>query len=188
MITSIRITYLQMSLSTLKLFMASITSTPKQTQLQRYQLNQSPDEILNIISFGGGPKMGSYMENFARYNFPSLKLRSSSGHDHSYKDYKIEQKSSGHWGEDNFKWQHVEEKHDWDMLLLCGIDYHRIKFWTMSRGVFRRMVEEGKITNQGKKSGESSEGVWFNYLDVKDVLVEVLTDSELREAIEASRE
>ena len=132
--------------------------------------------------------MGAYMERFARFNFLSLDVRTSSGHDHCFKAYKIEQKSSGHWGENDYKWQHVEEKHDWDILLLCGIDYHDIKFWTMSRSVFRKMLEEGKITNQGKKSGESSEGVWFNYSDVKDFLVEIQTDAQLKEAIEASRE
>ncbi len=158
------------------------------SQLQRYEANQSPEEIVMIISFGGGPKMGSYMENFARFNFPCLGIRTGSGHDHVFQDYKIEQKTSGHWGETDYKWQHVEEKHDWDMLLLCGIDYHMIKFWTMSRSMFRKMLAEGNITNQGKKSGESSEGVWFNYSDVKDVLIEVQTDAELRTAIEASRE
>ena len=132
--------------------------------------------------------MGAYMEHFARFNFPSLDVRAGSGHDHCYQDYKIEQKSSGHWGETDYKWQHVEEKHDWDILLLCGIDYLYIRFWTMNRKMFRRMLQEGKITNQGKKSGESSEGVWFNYSDVKDFLVEIQTDAQLKKAIEASRE
>jgi hypothetical protein len=158
------------------------------TQLQRYESHHSPQEILNIISVGGGPKMGCYMENFARFNFPCLELRTSSGHDHCYQDYKIEQKSSGHWGEQDYKWQHVEEKHDWDILLLCGIDYEMIQFWTMSRRIFRFLLSEGKITNQGKKSGESSEGVWFSYSDVKDFLIEVQTDAQLKKAIEACRE
>ena len=132
--------------------------------------------------------MGSYMEHFARFNFPSLQVRKGSGHDHSYNDYFIEQKTSGHWGESDYKWQHVEEKHNWDLLLLCGIDYHEIKFWTMSRSVFTKMLAEGNITNQGKKTGESREGVWFNYSDVKDVLVQLQTDEQLKLAIEASRE
>jgi len=179
---------LRMSLPMLKLFIASLTRPSKTTQLERYQNMRSPQEIVTIIAFGGGPKMGSYMEQFARFNFPSLDTRTDSGHDHSFQGYKIEQKSSGHWGESDYKWQHVEEKHDWDMLLLCGIDYHVIKFWTMSRAMFRKMVEEGKITNQGKKSGESSEGVWFNYSDVQEALIEVQTDDELKKAILASRE
>jgi hypothetical protein len=128
------------------------------------------------------------MERFARFNFRSLELRAGTGHDHSYQDYKIEQKSSGHWGENDFKWQHVEENHDWDILLLCGIDYHDIKFWTMNRTMFRKMLQEGKITNQGKKTGESSEGVWFNYSDVAEFLIEVQTDAQLKREIEASRE
>ncbi len=172
----------------LKLFMSSLTSKSKPCQIDRYEANKSPDEIKKIISFGGGPKMGSYMEHFARFNFPSLKTRENTGHDqvlhgNEYK-IKVEQKSSGHWGQEDYKWQHIEDKHDWDILLLCGIDYQDIKFWTMNRKMFQAMLEEGKITNQGKKSGESSEGVWFNYSDVKDVLVEVQTNEQL---VEASR-
>ena len=177
-----------MSLSTLKLFVASLTNNSKMTQLERYESKKSPEEITKIISFGGGPKMGCYMENFARFNFPCLEVRKGTGHDHCFKQYKIEQKSSGHWGEHDYKWQHVEEKHDWDILLLCGIDYQTIQFWTMNRRIFRQMLKEGNITNQGKKSGESSEGVWFNYSDVKDFLMEVQTDADLKFAIEASRE
>ena len=169
-----------MSLSMLKLFLASLTDKSKISQLQRYEAHNSPADILKIIAFGGGPKMGSYMENFARFNFPSLKIRAGTGHDHMLDNYKIEQKSSGHWGEEDYKWQHVEEKHDWDFLLLCGIDYHDIKFWIMNRKTFQNMLAEGKITNQGKKTGESSEGVWFNYSDVKEVLMEIQTDEQLK--------
>ncbi len=172
----------------LKLFAASLTPTSKLTQLQRYESQHSPQEIKDIISFGGGPKMGAYMEHFARFNFPCLLVRSGTGHDHLYQDYKIEQKSSGHWGELDYKWQHIEEKQDWDILLLCGIDYQEIHFWTMSRRLFRTLLQEGSITNQGKKSGESSEGVWFNYSDVKEFLIEVRTEAQLKSAIEASRE
>ena len=58
----------------------------------------------------------------------------------------VEQKSSGHWGENDYKWQHVEEKHKWNILLLCGIDYTSVQFWGMNREIFYALKNEKKIT------------------------------------------
>lgn len=176
-----------MSLTAIESFWAATNGSDKPTQLQRYIHKGSPECIKRFIAIGGGSKMGTTLEKFARFTFPKLQSRSNTGHDHIFagiKPYKVEQKSSGHWGEEDYKWQHVEAKHDWDILLLCGIDYHCIKFWIMNRKIFQTMIDEGRITNQGNKNQESSQGVWFNYSDVKDVLVEVRTQEELQIAIE----
>lgn len=160
--------------------------TPKCTQLERYELKKSPIGIQKFIAIGGGPKMGTTLEKFARFHFKKLHKRNSgkceTGYDHIIKgdpDIYVEQKSSGHWKEDDYKWQHVEENHKWTMLLLCGIDYTEVKFWGMNRKTFHQMIDEKKIVNQGNKAGESSEGKWFNYSDVKHVLVEIKTDEDL---------
>ena len=167
-------------------FWKSISSTQKLTQLQRYEQRKAPEGIKRFIAIGGGPKMGVIMEQYARFRFPLLQKRSKgdgqTGYDHLIKlnkDVYVEQKSSGHWGEDDYKWQHVEERHKWTMLLLCGIDYTDVKFWAMDRKTFMRLISDGKITNQGNKTEESSEGRWFNYSDVKDSLVEIQTEEQL---------
>jgi hypothetical protein len=49
----------------------------------------------------------------------------------------------------------------------------------MNRTVFNKLIEEKKITNQGNKTGESSEGMWFNYSDVVDSLIQIKTNEEL---------
>jgi hypothetical protein len=49
----------------------------------------------------------------------------------------------------------------------------------MDRKTFRRLISEGKITNQGNKTEDSSEGMWFNYSDVKESLIEIKTDEQL---------
>lgn len=159
------------------------------TQLQRYENKNAPDGIKKFIAIGGGPKMGTTLEEYARYRFKSClqkrnKGKCETGYDHLIKldekeDVYVEQKSSGHWGEDDYTWQHVEKKHKWDMLLLCGIDYTNIKFWGMDRKTFDRLIYEKKITNQGNKAAESSEGMWFSYSDVKDSLIEVQTEDQL---------
>ena len=168
-------------------FWKSISGKEKPTQLQRYEKNNAPDVIKKFIAIGGGPKMGTTLEQYARFRFQTLQKRSKgkdeTGYDHLIKlepkDVLVEQKSSGHWGADDYKWQHVEEKHKWNMLLLCGIDYTNVKFWGMDRKTFSRLISDKKITNQGNKQGDSSEGMWFNYSDVKDSLVEIHNDDQL---------
>jgi hypothetical protein len=41
------------------------------------------------------------------------------------------------------------------------------------------LISEEKITNQGNKAGDSSEGNWFFYSDVKDQLKPIVTDEDL---------
>ena len=159
-------------------------------QLPRYISAGSPSEIKRFIEIGGGVSMGTTLEEFARFRFKNLakrnKGRKETGYDHIIKaptDIYVEQKSSGYWvnkKKDDFHWQHLEEAHKWDMLLLCGIGYTEVHFWAMSRATFRRLVVENKITNQGDKAKTSSEGKWFWYSDVKDSLTEIRKAEELQ--------
>jgi len=158
----------------------------KPSQVERYEEHNSPEYILRFIRIGGGPRMGTILEQFARYEFSCLQIRDkgkNTGYDHKItlpsKEIYVEQKSSGHWGENDYKWQHVEEKHKWHILLLSGIDYHEIHFWVMNRLVFNKLIEVKKITNQGNNTGESLEGKWFNYSDVADSLIQIKTNEEL---------
>jgi hypothetical protein len=168
-------------------FWESISGGGKLTQLQRYVQKDSPEYIKKFIAIGGGPKMGTTLEKYAQYHFNCLgkrnKGKEETGYDHILKldtqTLYVEQKSSGHWGDDDYKWQHVETKHKWNILLLCGIDYTDIKFWAMDRKTFHQLISDKKITNQGSKSGDSSEGMWFNYSNVKDSLTEILTSEDL---------
>jgi hypothetical protein len=156
-------------------------------QLQRYEAKNSPAPIKRFIELGGGSSMGVACEEFARHRFSSLQKRAKgkdqTGYDHLLTvgdcTFFVEQKSSGHWGEDDYKWQHVEEKHKWNVLLLCGIDYTAIHFWTMNRTTFQQLVNAGKIKNQGNKAADSSEGVWFDYSAVKEHLTPIHNDADL---------
>ena len=158
-------------------------------RLQIYEQHNSPEGIKKFIAIGGGPKMGTTLEQYARFRFKNLEERDKgkeeTGYDHIIKIEQpakkifAEQKSSGHWGKSGYKWQHVEEKHKWHMLLLCGIDYNEVKFWGMDRKTFRRLIADKKITNQGNKARDSSEGMWFYYSNVKDSLVEIKTQEDL---------
>jgi hypothetical protein len=184
-----------MDMKSLATFWRTMEGKGKPSQLERYTAKGSTEHILRFIQLGGGPKMGVTCEEYARHHFTCLKKRRSgkeTGYDHILEHtelpvaQEIEQKSSGHWGENDYKWQHVEAKHNWKFLLLCGIDYTELKFWCMDRRTFEHLITEKKITNQGNKTGDSSEGMWFNYLDVKDSLVEVPTDELLIAYVKSS--
>jgi hypothetical protein len=177
-----------------KLFWEQFKSAAKPSQLERYEAKNAPEYIKKFIALGGGGKMGTTTEEFARFKFSCLEKRSKgkdqTGYDHkvtleSGKTIYIEQKSSGHWGENEFKWQHIADDHMWNVLLLCGIGYERVRFWTMNRPTFDRLKIEGKITNQGNKEENSTQGVWFNYSTVKADLVEVTSNEELLNFITA---
>lgn len=177
-------------------FWISVSKKVKPNQLQRYEENMSPDYIRKFIALGGGPKMGTTLEKFARFKFTTLQTRGggkNTGFDHTLnvgeKALHIEQKSSGYWRnnkQDDFKWQHVEPNHKWNMLLLCGIEYNDVKFWAMNRKTFDTLVTNNKITNQGNKEKESSEGMWFFYSHVKDYLTPIENDDDLMKFAETA--
>ncbi len=176
----------QVATTELDHFWNSVSKKQSPTQLERYEMKHAPESIKKFIAMGGGSKMGTTCEELARFKFNLLEKRSKgkteTGYDHliklSTKTIYVEQKSSGHWDDDDYKWQHVEDKHKWDMLLLCGIDYTNVKFWAMNRTTFNQLISEKRITNQGSKTGESYQGMWFYYSDVKDSLVEIKNTEE----------
>lgn len=164
----------------------------KPNQMQRYEAKNAPEYIKKFIAIGGGPKMGGTLEKYARFHFQNLKKRNAgkeeTGYDHILekadgKRIYIEQKSSGHWDKDDFKWQHVVVNHKWEWLLLSGITYTHIRFWVMDRATFVKLIEEKKITNQGNKAVDSTQGKWFSYSAVKDSLREVFTAEDLENMV-----
>lgn len=186
-----------MSANWIQAFWDANSESLSPSQMERYVAAGAPDYILRFIAMGGGQKMGTTCEKLARHRFTSLKKRAKgkdqTGYDHQLPlssratPVLVEQKSSGHWGESDFKWQHVEPDHKWEILLLCGIGYTDIQFWTMDRATYQALRAAGKITNQGNKAGDSSEGTWFNYSAVKEHLVPVTSDEQLLAAAAAAK-
>ena len=160
----------------------------KPSRAQIYKEHGALPEIIEIVKLTGA-SLGIKMEKIARDVFDCLKERNkgknNTGYDHIIelspgRIIKIEQKSSCHWGKtNNYKWQHVEKNHPWEYIILCGIDIKIVHFWIMNRSVFNKLIEEKKITNQGNKTGESSEGMWFNYSDVANSLIKIRNTAEL---------
>ena len=139
------------------------------TQLDHYRANQALPEILFYVGLTG-PACGNAMEDVAREIF-QLDKRLSSCHDHTFGRFKIEQKTARyHANGADWKWQHIELKHSWDLLMLTGIDYQSLHFYITTRQKVEELIELGVITGQGKKNkltgvAEAQQGYWFSRSD-----------------------
>jgi len=137
---------------------------------------------------------GARMEAIAR-EYLGLRNRIGSGHDHSVNDKTIEQKSSRYTAKGGeWMWQHIEIKHDWDYLLICGLNFHRIQFYISPRHKIERLIEVGVITGQGKKDTagitEPQQAYWFskknfvkNNVEFSDYFTEVDSSESLNDFV-----
>jgi len=159
------------------------TSNWNKLQLNLYETNGAPEEILYFIKQPNGK--GHACERFARKKFNGLNKRNGSGHDHVFHGKKAEQKTSGLWNGKDFKWQHIEEKHDWDFLILSAIDFNEIRWYYLSKKKFNELRKQTKspIHLQGKK-GKSKEGYWFTYSEMEKHLQSFKNASQLKKLVD----
>ena len=175
-------------MSILPKFVASrqniITKNPP--QIIKYMDKESPKEIIHFILKGSGK--GTECEHYAKYLFPSLGSRlqddtHKSGYDHIHipSNLRVEQKTAGNWivEDKSWKWQHIEPKHNWSFLLLCGIAYHEIHWFFLDRTKFNELCDKNVIKRQGDADRNSYQGWWFNYTNAKDDLIEITSNEHL---------
>tara|TARA_Y100000389_G_scaffold184090_1_gene202195 strand:- start:940 stop:1527 length:588 start_codon:yes stop_codon:yes gene_type:complete len=142
-----------------------------QTQLGFYMKNNSSPEILKYVPLQGKTFGEKYMEPIAKQFF-NLENRTDSSHDHVKIGKTIEQKSARyHANGSDFKWQHIELKHSWDLLLLTGLEFNSIVFYITTRDIVELLIKEGIITGQGKKDEDGvanpQQAYWFSRSDFK---------------------
>ena len=86
--------------------------------------------------------------------------------------------------------KHIEMKHEWDYLLLAGLDFTNIRFYIASRKIVEELINCNIITGQGKKNdkgiAEAQQAYWFSRSDFsknnkkfRDYFVPVHNESEL---------
>ena len=157
------------------------TETTKAGQIDRYENAKANPGIVRIIKMVNGK--GTFMERFARHRFPKLKKRGSgkdSGHDHVCEGRKIEHKTAAAWDKNFkvYKWQHIEQEHDWEFLLLTAIYPQDIKWYIIDKDSVNDLIKKEVIKLQGKK-GKSKEGYWVCYSDIKEHLTEIKNENDL---------
>ena len=170
-------------------FHSKIKKEKQKSQLDFYKENNASKEILYYVDVPGKSFGEKYMENIAREYF-KLNKKNDTTHDHVKLSKTIEQKSARyHANGGEWKWQHIEMKHHFDYLLLCGLDFHSIRFFITSRKSIEKLVQLKIITGQGKKingSAEPQQGYWFSRSDFKkkkiifnDYFKEIMNEKDL---------
>ena len=168
------------------------TYVPPPTQEAYYRQNGAPEEILKYVrlagkTFGEGP-----MEKIAKEYF-NLNKKLNSEHDHVKLGKKIEQKSCRYGCRgDVWKPEHIEMKHEWDYLLLCGLDFTAIRFFIATRQIIESLIERQIITGQGKKNkdgiAEAQQAYWLsgkkNYNIAMKEFTEIMDEDDLIEYIQ----
>lgn len=137
---------------------SDINFTKPISQEDFYNKNGGPEEILKYVRLQG-KTYGVAMEQIAKEHF-NMDVRTSTRHDHKKNGEKLEQKSA-RWHADgnDFKWQHVRVDHDWDYLLLCGLEFDKVLFWIAPKDVVKNIIE------MGIGSDQSGQGWWFSRSD-----------------------
>ena len=129
------------------------------SQYDWYKSKNASEDILKYTSLNG-KTFGCKMEKLLREHF-NMKKSTTTEYDHTKNGKTIEQKSA-RWGRDgaHWKWQHIEMKHPWDYLLICGLDYDGIVCHITTYDNIKECISKGYIKGQGKH-GDPNQAYWF---------------------------
>ena len=154
-----------MSLSQLEAMMTHANFRASRTQEEYYRENGSPESILQYVRLPGKTFGEKWCESLCKEHF-NMDRRSDSSHDHTKLGKTIEQKSARYGGNGaEWKWQHIEMSHNWDYLLLTGLEFNGFRFYIASRDKVEELIGEGVITGQGKQDengvAQPQQAYWF---------------------------
>jgi hypothetical protein len=147
-------------------------NTPR-SQFDYYSKHNASPEILRYVNLQGKAFGEMAMENIAREFFHLEKPPTSTkSYDHTKNSYKIEQKSARyHANGTDWKWQHIEMKHNWDALMVTGLDFNCIKYYIAKRSIIEKLIEDNIIIGQGAKNSEGiaqpQQAYWFSRSDFR---------------------
>jgi len=147
------------------------------TQVDFYLENGSHPDIIKMVALGNK----SFGEKMQRIVMECLSLDrpTSTGHDvqQSSSGKKFEVKSSRFWvSNGDWKWQHIMEDHDYDYLLLCGVNFNSVDVFIISKSDLLSLKDKGLVTQQG---GAEGQGLWCNYNNIKNYLTPIKNVEDL---------
>ena len=148
-----------------------------------YRRNGAPEAIISLVGLSN-KRFGGVCEKLVTNLVGGLNVPDSKGRSgwdmefpiHNQENVRFEIKSSRYWRSGKqcfFKWQHVLPDHEWSHLLLCAIDFDRLRMFALSKPQFMRLISEGKITQQG---GAGGQGCWFELKNIQDTATELTTE------------
>lgn len=151
------------------------------TQTDYYIERGAHPDIIKMVALGNK----SFGEKLQRIVLEQLNLDkpSSTGHDvqELTSGKKFEVKSSRFWiNNGDWKWQHIMEHHDYDYLLLVGINFQTVDVYAITKSKLISLKSLGIVTQQG---GAEGQGLWCNYSQVKSYLTPISSVEDLKEFI-----
>ena len=157
-------------------YMRTITRTSNykklfnnKTQLDYYIENNSHEGTINLVKLNNktfGERMQSIITEVLNLDPPL-----NTSHDARKNELKFEIKSSRYWVRtEDFKWQHIMEHHDYDYLILAGLDFDEIILYCISKNKLKELKEIGTIKQQG---GAEGQGLWFCRKNLSDYLFKI---------------
>jgi hypothetical protein len=126
----------------------------------------------------GNKSFGEKMQRIILEQFNLVKP-TSTGHDvrQESSGKKFEVKSSRFWTSNgDWKWQHIMEEHDYDYLILVGINFNSVDVFIISKIDIISLKEKGLVTQQG---GAEGQGLWCNYSKIKKFINPISSEEEL---------
>jgi hypothetical protein len=147
------------------------------TQVDYYIDNNADQDIIKIVRLGN-KSFGEKLQRIVMEYF-DLDKPKNTGHDitDNFSGKKFENKSSRFWVTNgDWRWQHIMEEHDYDYLLLCGLNFQGIDVFIISKSEFLSLKEKNIVTMQG---GAEGQGLWCCYKDIKEYLTPVNTKEDI---------
>lgn len=140
-------------------------------QIDYYVENNASQDIIKLVSLSNK----SFGEKLQRIVMEALGLDNpnNSGHDirENISGKKFENKGSRFWiNNGDWRWQHIMENHDYDYLLLCGLNFQGIDVFIISKNEFLALKEKKLVTQQG---GAEGQGLWCSYNNIKNYLTPI---------------
>jgi len=147
------------------------------TQVDYYMENDAHPDIIKMVNLSNK----SFGERLQRIVMEYLNLDKpiNTGHDIQQisTGKKFEVKSSRFWVKNgDWKWQHIMEDHNYDYLLLCGINFNSVDVFIISKSDFLSLKKIGLVTQQG---GAEGQGLWCNFSNIKDYLTPIKSVEDL---------
>lgn len=156
--------------------------TKKMNQEEFYRSNGASNGLLKLVKQSNkafGEKIQSIVKELL-----DLDDSCDAGHDAQKlsMELKFEIKSSRYGvTSKDFMWQHIMENHEYDYLLLVGIDFDRLKIYLISKHKFMQLKKKGIITQQGRAEGQ---GLWVQRNKILSHIIEITSKKHFYDLID----
>jgi hypothetical protein len=153
------------------------TIQEKLTQRRYYEKMNASASIMRLVELDSKP-FGSISEKII-CEVLGIGPRTSTQNDGTFGGKKIEIKSARYWsGNDDCRWQHLEEHHDYDFALLVLWDFQEPIVWAITKPALMGLREKNIVSKQGEQ------GYWTTKNSILSYLTHIRCSEDLQSFVE----